>query len=256
VLRSESLMKNTAIALLIFFGAKSVGVVYPLAQQTASVVQIYGYVTTLRGSPISGASVEFTNGSNKTVVDTKHAGFYSIDLLPGRYLITITGKGVCSQYFERQFDTGEAKISSDFALVDCSDCDMTNVDLEPPPLEPDSAARPLPVLDASKFQYKSERLVDTGLEAPVPEIRYGYRREEADLVVYRPLTCPKPPFDKPVILVYGSLILSANTLTYSKKNHTVIAEGAVVIVDKEGIRKASKTELSPAKDKFRISHIN
>ena len=249
-------MKHAVVVLLVFFGAKSIGVLYPFAQQSTSVVQIHGYVTTLRGSPISGASVEFTNGSNKTVVDTNSTGFYSIDLLPRRYLITVKGKGVCSQRFERQFDKGEPKISSHFSLVDCSDCDMTNVDFEPPPLEPDSTVRPLPILDMSKFEYKKESLAETGLDAPVPEIRYGNRREAADLVIYNPLTCPKPPFDKPVILVYGSLTLAANTLTYSKKSHTVGAEGAVVVVDKEEIRKASKIELLPDKDKFRISVVN
>jgi hypothetical protein len=242
-----------------FTVAVSAATIYPrlgplLRQQAEPAVSIHGYVTGARDVPISSASIEFLNEGEKIVVTTSYRGNYTTEVPPGKYAVTISASGFCSRTEEHLFHRHEDTVSLNFPLMDCSDCDLRDIDFGSPPME--NGVPPLsqfPVIDPSKYKYRREK-IEGLLTSPAPDILFGQRRETDDLIVYENLSClARDP--KPAILRYGAITLSAATLTYPKKSHTILADGDVLLLDESGIKHASHAELTVAGSKLRVSYL-
>jgi len=226
-----------------------------LRQQAGPTVSIHGYVTGTRDVPISSASIEFLNEGEKIVVITSYRGTYTTEVPPGKYAVTVSANGFCSRTEEHLFRLQKETMSLDFPLVDCSDCDLRDIDFGSPPLEDGvPPVSQFPVIDLSKYKYRREKLEGLQLISPAPDILFGQRRETDDLIVYESLPClARDP--KPAILSHGAITISAATLTYPKKSHTILADGDVLLLDDSGTKHASHAELTVAGSKLRVSYL-
>jgi len=202
---------------------------------------------------ITSASLEFIQGDEKPAVATTFHGSYSIELRPGKYTVTVSAVGFCSRSGELLLGAGDHTPSLDFILIDCSDCDLRNIDLDSP-VTLDEKSPQFPKIDLTKFKYQKEKLEGLPLIKPAPEIMFGEREERGLITVYRSLACPGWPQRKPVIFMYGPITLTAATLSYSKESHVVTAEGDVVLADEHETRRATTAELTIENGEFRISN--
>src|ERR1700722_5641373 len=232
-------MQNILFSSFLLIASIHSGFVSRLGEQLNTGVVIQGHVVGVTGLTIAPASLVFTKSDGKPLEISALYGDYSIELSPGKYTVTASAVGFCARSREVSFGSGTSVV--DFTLMDCSDCDLRNIDFDSA-VEPDKPPMELHNIDLTKFKYKKESLDALQLAKPAAEILFGEREEEEDLVLYKGLPCIGE--QKPVIVAYGPITLSSETLRFSKKRGTMKAEGHVVLIDEGQTKKGTVAELA------------
>jgi hypothetical protein len=215
-------------------------------------VTIHGTVKDLRRRPVEAAALRFSQDQVSVSAHTDSAGSYSV-LLPVRaFSVLVEASGFCSHTKTVSVPAEVESFSLDFSLIDCSDCDLRNIDLNDSETDlRDPAKQPVPI-DVSKFKYRME-LLGGGQPTPaMPAIYYGTKHTEGGRVVYGWLSCPGWPQQKPAILSYRQYVLKALTITYSNEDRSILAEHDVVLFNYPDTKRFSFVKVMVVDGELRI----
>jgi hypothetical protein len=215
-------------------------------------IQIHGVVKDLRQKPLDGVAIRFAQAQTAVATRTRGDGSYLVQLPVRNFSASVEATGFCPQLRTISAPSALDSFTLDFTLVDCSDCDLRNIDLSDSQIDLREPAEKVPPIDLSKFKYNLEPLAGRLSTPETPIIYYGTKRTEADQIVYGGLSCPGWPQKKPTILAYRQYVLKAPTITYSPESGSISAEHDVVIFSDLGIKHFSFVKAMVVGGEFKI----
>jgi hypothetical protein len=244
-------VKRASLLTLLFIGFSSAA----SHGQAVKNVVVSGHVVDINGASIKSASLEFAKEGENFEKAVSSKGRFSVDLPSGKYVVTVSALGFCSRTLKILLQLGINSIYLDPILLDCSDCNLVNLNFDAA-VKPDGEPRGPVGLDVSQYRYKKEELLEVFTpELPPAQIFFGRRELMGDLTVYRSLACLGWPQSKPVIFTSGPIAMSASTLTLSRKDQAIRAKGNVIMLDEQGLRRGSSVELVVVNNQIRVSSI-
>src|SRR5277367_3616141 len=196
------------------------------SNKTQGTIKWGGSVQTIDVKPISFAEIEITAETTSHKIESDSDGNFAVVLPTGKIMLRISANGFCSRTVDVLANSG-VKTVSKFTLMACSDCPRMNVDFDEPAFGGD--AGPAPSVDYSKLssmKYEKE-LISFSRSAELQfNMAYGKRSEQHNSVLYEGLFCPG--YDKPAILQYRDVSISAQQFIYSREAQTIRGEGDIV----------------------------
>jgi hypothetical protein len=211
----------------------------PLIEGQHSDIRINGKVKDLRQRPLDGAVLHFSQEQLSITVCSDDGGGYSVQLPVRTFLVSVEAQGLCSNTKRVSVPYELNSFSLDFFLIDCSDCDLRNIDLNEPQIGLREQATQENPIDLSKFKYRVESIGGGQSTPGGPIIYFGTRRTDGNSVVYGGISCPGWPQQKPTILAYQHYVLKAGRISYSTKSHAIEADHDVVVFDDIGTKRFS-----------------
>ena len=155
--------------------------------------RLVGVIVDSMKTPIAFAHVQLLGKDGKFKTETQADGSFSVRLPSGDYSLTVTAAGFCTHAQRLSIRAKEISQSTDFTLLECSDCPRMDVDFAPPDIGTDGAppeGSDFPTLPSMKYQTEEMGSGALSLKSN-PLMRFGKREQSGDSVVYSGLFLPR-----------------------------------------------------------------